>query len=69
MAKGVRRSVDDRIAAKKAEVEKAQIRVKALQTELKELETEKQQMLSVALVEAVEEAGLTLEDAIQKIKA
>lgn len=69
MAKGVRRSIDERIEAKKSEVEKAQVRVKTLQTELKELEAEKQQMISIALAEAAEEAGLSLEEAIKKIMA
>lgn len=69
MAKGVRRSIDERIEAKKSEVGKAQVRLKTLQTELKELETEKQQMLSVALADAAEEAGLSLEEAIKKIRS
>lgn len=68
MARGVKRTIEQKIEVKKEEVSRAEIRVKTLRAELKELELEKQQALSLELAKVAEESGMSLEEAIQKLR-
>lgn len=67
MPRGKRKDIDDRMEAKRKEIERMEIRTKTLKIEYKELEEEKRQEMSVALAGAVMEAGLSVEQAIAKI--
>lgn len=69
MPRGRKKAIDDRIEAKRVEIGRMETRIRTLKTELKELEEEKQQELSVALAGAVMEAGLSIEQAIAKLLA
>lgn len=69
MPRGRKKVIDERIEAKCVEIGRMEIRIKTLKTELKELEEEKQQELSVALAGAAIEAGLSIEQAIAKLRA
>ena len=60
---------DVKIASTQAKLEKAQERVKALRTELAELETEQAQEKNKELVQVMHEKGISAAQVVEMIKS
>jgi len=68
MARGKKRSVDDLIQAIDQKISKAEADLSEMKAERARLQDQKNNELALVLVKAATEKGLSLEEAIAKIK-
>lgn len=68
MPKGKRRNVDDLIVALDKKIAKAETDLSNMKVEREKLQEQKNNELALELVKAAEEKGLSIEEAIAKIR-
>ena len=68
MARGPRKTVDEKISAKEELIQSLQIRIKTEQAELEELYREKKGIELEALSDVLKESGLDPEEAAQALR-
>ncbi|MDR2932788.1 MAG: hypothetical protein LBV27_06730 [Oscillospiraceae bacterium] len=69
MAKGVRRSIDDRIAEIDAKIFKKQEEISALKERRKELEMSRKTELAEKVVQLAEEKGISIDALFNSLKS
>ena len=69
MARGPRKTIDEKIQAKEELIRSLQVRIKSEQAELEELHREKQAEQLNVLSELLDETGLSAEEAAAILKA
>lgn len=69
MPRGVRKVIviDDQIAELRSDIETLEARLKSKKSELKQVETRKREQEMASLMAAIEERGMSIDDAIQII--